>query len=122
MIHSLEHQLVPQGRLVHITVQAAKDKSGIIPPDFNAQCAIAMTHVEHMLAAAKMRLQDMVKTTCYVTNHSHLEALHTTWQQRWPGVTPAMSAVVVAGLGCPEVLVGFEIQAYAGPEHALSEV
>lgn len=118
MIHSLEHQLAAHGRLLHISVHAAKDKSGAIPNDFDTQCAIAMTHVEHMLASAKMRLDDMVKLRCYVTTRGHLDALHATWQQRWPGVTPAMSAVVVAGLANPDALVGFDVQAYSVLEHA----
>lgn len=116
IIHTLEHNLTSEGRLAHISVQAATDKTGSIPADFTAQCEISMTHIEHMLAAARMQLRNMVRITCYLTSRSHLEALNTAWQRRWPGVTPGISVVVVAGLANPEVLVGFEVQAYSGAE------
>ena len=121
IIQGVEHPMAPEGRVVHISVQAAKDKSGEIPATFAQQCAIAMTHVEHMLAASQMRLEDMVRVTCYVTSRAHVQDFHRAFQHRWPGIAPVVSVLVVAGLANPDVLIGFEAQAYAGPETRLRD-
>ena len=98
-------------RQLHVSGQVGVAPDGSVPPDFAGQCAAAMANVEALLADAGMGTADLVRLTCYVLRREDLPALVQGRAGRWPGVRPAVTVLLVAGLVRPEFLV--EIEALA---------
>ena len=108
--HAIE---VPVGhRLLLISGQIGIAPDGRLHTDFAAQCSQAMTNVEALLAAAELRIQDVVKVTYYLTDAADLPALTALRQQRWSSDNPpAVTTLVVAALARPELRVEIEVTA-----------
>jgi enamine deaminase RidA (YjgF/YER057c/UK114 family) len=98
-------------RQLHVSGQVGVSPDGQVPPDFAGQCDAAMANVEALLADAGMGLHDLVRVTWYVVRREDLAALVRARTDRWPGVRPAVTVLLVAGLVRPEFLV--EVEALA---------
>ena len=110
--HAVE---VPAGlRRLHIAGQIGLSPDGRVEPGFGPQLAAAMDNVEALLAAAQMRVTDLVRLTIYLVRAADLADLVAARQRRWASERPpAVTVVVVAALARPELLIEIEGSAEA---------
>jgi 2-iminobutanoate/2-iminopropanoate deaminase len=105
-------ELRGNARLLFVSGQIGIAPDGSLAPDFAAQCEVAMTNVEAMLAAAAMTHTNIVKLVFYLTRAVDLPMLGELRRNRWASSTPpAVTTLVVAALARRELLV--EIDATA---------
>jgi enamine deaminase RidA (YjgF/YER057c/UK114 family) len=108
------HVVVASGQLVVVAGQVAVDESGAVVgrDDPALQAEQAFENVRRCLAAAGATLDDVVKLTYYVTDTRWLGEIRVLRDRLFPGEEkPASTAVQVAGLALPELLL--EIDALA---------
>jgi len=82
----------------------------IVGEDIRAETARTLENVDAVLAAAGCSLDDVVKTTVFVTDMSNYDAVNETYAERVSEPYPARSAVEVSDL---PVDIGVEIEAIA---------
>jgi reactive intermediate/imine deaminase len=108
------HVVAAAGRLIAISGQVALDESGRLvgPGDPEAQARQVFENLRRCLAAADATFADVVKLTVYVTDLATMTAVRAV-RDEYVDTTrpPASSAVQVAGLVLPELLL--EIDALA---------
>jgi enamine deaminase RidA (YjgF/YER057c/UK114 family) len=79
-------------------------------PHFEVQCDVAMTNVETLLAAAGMNHTNILKLVFHLTRAADLPMLGELRRRRWASSTPpAVTALVVAALVRPELLVEIDV-------------
>ncbi|MEW2488152.1 RidA family protein [Streptomyces sp. NPDC048411] len=108
------HVVTGSGRLVAVSGQVALDANGDVvgAGDAAAQARQVFENLRRCLAAAGASFDDIVKLTYYVTDIAHLPAVRTARDAYIaPERLPASSAVQVAALFRPELLL--EIEAFA---------
>ncbi|MEW2085583.1 RidA family protein [Streptomyces sp. NPDC005283] len=108
------HVVWGTGRFVAISGQCAFDEDGKVvgEGDPAAQARQVFENLRRCLAAAGASFDDVVKLTYFVTDVAHLPAVRAARDEVIdPGRLPASSAVQVAALFRPELLV--EIEAFA---------
>lgn len=108
------HVVAATGRLIAISGQVALDESGQLvgPGDPEAQARQVFENLRRCLAAADATFADVVKFTVYVTDLATMAAVHAVRDEYIDTARPpASSAVQVAGLVLPELLL--EIDALA---------
>jgi reactive intermediate/imine deaminase len=108
------HVVVATGRLVVVSGQVALDESGQIvgPGDALAQARQVFENLRRCLAAADATFADVVKFTVYVTDLATITAVRAVRDEYIDTARPpASSAVQVAGLVLPDLLL--EIDALA---------
>lgn len=104
----------PEGRRMHLTGQVAWDADGTVlhPGDAKAQTHAAFDHIVRILAAAGGTLNDVVSMNTYLIDPADWPAISSARAERLDPVHgPASTAVVVAGLADPALLV--ELQCIA---------
>jgi len=108
------HVVAATGRLIAVSGQVALDESGQLvgPGDPEAQARQVFENLRRCLAAADATFADVVKLTVYVTDLAAMTAVRAV-RDEYVDTTrpPASSAVQVAGLVLPELLL--EIDALA---------
>ncbi|MFI9201062.1 RidA family protein [Streptomyces sp. NPDC053048] len=108
------HVVTGSGRMVAISGQVALDAHGDVvgADDVTAQTRQVFENLRRCLAAAGATFDDVIKLTYFVTDIAHLPAIRTV-RDDFVDVErpPASSAVQVAALYRPELLV--EIEAFA---------
>ncbi len=108
------HVVSGTGRQVFVAGQVAFDEKGQLvgEGDALAQARQVFANLGHCLAAAGAGFEHLAKLTIFVTDIAHLEGVRTAWDEALdPAYAPASSAVQVAGLFRPELLL--EIEAFA---------
>ena len=108
------HVVAATGRLIAISGQVALDESGRLvgPGDPEAQARQVFENLRRCLAAADVTFADVVKLTIYVTDLATMAAVRAVRDEYVDTARPpASSAVQVAGLVLPELLL--EIDALA---------
>ncbi|MEU6880563.1 RidA family protein [Streptomyces sp. NPDC046712] len=108
------HVVWGTGRLVAISGQCSLDASGAVvgADDPAAQARQVFANLRRCLAAAGAGFEDVVKLTYFVTDVAHLPAVRTARDEAFgTAPLPASSAVQVAALVRPELLI--EIEAFA---------
>ncbi len=108
------HVVAATGRLIAISGQVALDESGRLvgPGDPEAQARQVFENLRRCLAAADATFADVVKLTIYVTDLATMAAVRAVRDEYVDTARPpASSAVQVAGLVLPELLL--EIDAFA---------
>ncbi|MCX4820354.1 RidA family protein [Streptomyces sp. NBC_01142] len=108
------HVVWGTGRFVAISGQCAFDEDGNVVGEGNpaAQARQVFENLRRCLAAAGASFDDVVKLTYFVTDVAHLPAVRAARDEVIDaGRLPASSAVQVAALFRPELLV--EIEAFA---------
>ncbi|MGF1593538.1 MAG: RidA family protein [Kiloniellaceae bacterium] len=97
-----------EGVTLHITGQVAWDADGKVVGrgDVAAQTAKTFENIKVIVEAAGGTLEDLVSMTIYFLDRDHLPAIQEVRRQyiKTPGA-PASTAVQVAGLVIPELLV-----------------
>ena len=92
-------QAVSLGELVFTSGQIALDPStGELVEGFEAQCRQVMTNLTRVLEGAGCGLQDVVKTTIYVTDMAKFPVLNEIYGEAMGSHRPARSTVEVSGL------------------------
>ena len=79
------------------------------PGDPAAQAEQAMQNVKQLLEEAGSDLTHIVKTTTYITDPRHREAVYQVVGRWLKGVFPISTGLVVAGLGQAEWLMEIDI-------------
>ncbi|MCB5180129.1 RidA family protein [Streptomyces antimicrobicus] len=108
------HVVLGTGTFVAVSGQCAFDEQGRIvgAGDPEAQARQVFENLRRCLAAAGATFEDVVKMTYYVTDVRHMAALRTARDAHIPADRlPAASAVQVAALVDPELLM--EVEAFA---------
>jgi enamine deaminase RidA (YjgF/YER057c/UK114 family) len=108
------HVVAGTGRLIAVSGQIALDEAGELvgPDDPEAQARQVFENLRRCLHAAGATFDDVVKLTYFVTDIAWLPAVRTVRDTFVdPGRPPASSAVQVAGLVRPDLLM--EIEALA---------
>ena len=109
-VHGVE--LRSNARLLFVSGQIGIAPDSSLAGDFAAQCEVAMTNVEALLATAAMTHTNIVKLVFYLTRAVDLPMLGELRRNRWASSTPpAVTTLVVAALARRELLV--EIDATA---------
>ena len=97
-------------RTLYVSGQIGIGGDGSVPPLFEAQCRLAIANLEQVLAAAAMRLDDVVTLTFYLTRATDLPVLRQIRLESL-GIAPAVTVLVVSALAGPDLLI--EIEAIA---------
>lgn len=108
------HVVWGTGRFVAVSGQCALDEKGEVvgEGDADAQARQVFENLRRCLTAAGADFGDVVKVTYFVTDVAHLPAVRAARDEVFaPDRLPASSAVQVAALFRPELLV--EIEAFA---------
>jgi 2-iminobutanoate/2-iminopropanoate deaminase len=72
--------------------------TGVLKEDVAAQAEQAMDNLTALLAAAGARLDEVVKTTIYLTDMADFQTVNAVYGARFQGAAPARSTVQVAAL------------------------
>jgi 2-iminobutanoate/2-iminopropanoate deaminase len=100
------------GNTIYVAGQTASEDQGVVGPgDITVQTRTALERIRTILEAAGARMQDVVKTTVYVTDMRYREAYGAVRQEFWPSDPPASTLVQIVALATPGALI--EIEAIA---------
>lgn len=103
---------IPSGsRILYISGQTATGADGKTPADGDAQAEIVYERIAKSLADAGMTMQDLVKTTVYLTDAADLPAVIRAGRKYNPTGKQAGTLVYVKALAVPEARI--EIDAVA---------
>jgi reactive intermediate/imine deaminase len=104
---------VPAGQLIFVSGQVARNAVGetVGRNDIRAQTRQALENVKAVLEAAGATMDDIVKVTVFVTDVSHLSAIHEVRAEYFRRDYPASTLVEVKSLVSPELMI--EIEAIA---------
>ena len=99
-------------RTLYVSGQVPADTQGNIPDDLATQCRLAWENVAAQLRAAGMTLDDIVKVTTILPDHSSLPASRVARDAVLQHRRPA-STLIVGGLANPAWKIEVEIIAAA---------
>ncbi len=106
-------QAVRTGGLVFTSGQIPVDPcTGAVAPDVEGQAVQALENVKNLLAAAGCGMDDVVKTTVFLTDMNDFAALNAVYARYFREPFPARSCVAVTAL--PKG-VRLEVEAVAAP-------
>lgn len=106
-------QAVRTGGLVFTSGQIPVDpRTGAVAPDLEGQAVQALENVKNLLAAAGCGMDDVVKTTVFLTDMNDFAALNAVYARYFREPFPARSCVAVTAL--PKG-VRLEVEAVAAP-------
>lgn len=102
------------GELLFVSGQVALDNNGNVVGigDFEAQTRHIMSRIRAVVEAAGGTMQDVVKITTFLTNAADYATFNKVRSETFSSTPPASSAVIVAGLLRPELLVEVEAVAH----------
>ncbi len=84
------------GNLLFVAGQVGVDpKTKAAPKDIAGQTVIALKNLERVLAEAGANLDDVVKTTIFLTNMDDFEVMNEVYEQRFNTPRPARSTMAV---------------------------
>jgi enamine deaminase RidA (YjgF/YER057c/UK114 family) len=100
------------GNTIHVSGQTASEGQGVVGPgDIRVQTRTALERIRAILEEAGASMQDVVKTTVYVTDMRYREGYGEVRQEYWPTDPPASTLVQIVALASPGSLI--EIEAIA---------
>ena len=106
----------PNARWLYIAGQIGIRKDGSVPPTVEAQTEVAWQNIVAILAAAGMKVTDLVKITQFLVNLEDFPRYAATRAKFLAGHRPASTGLVIRSLVKPEYLVEVEaIAAKAAP-------
>jgi len=109
-------EVPPNARWLYIAGQIGMRKDGSVPPTVEAQTELAWQNIVAILAAAGMRVTDIVKMTQFLVNLEDFPKYAATRAKFLAGHRPASTGLVIRSLVRPEYLVEVEaIAAKAAP-------
>lgn len=90
---------VRSGKTLYISGQLGLDPvSGELVEGVEAQARVALSNLKAVLEAAKMGMEDVVKTTVFLKEMSDFAAVNAIYAEAFGDVKPARSCVAVAAL------------------------
>ncbi len=102
-------QAVVAGNLVFVSGTVGRNMAaGVWPDAVEEQAEEALRHLEAVLAESGCGLDDVVKTTVFLTDPSHGAKVAEAYGRAFPAPPPARSAPVVSGFPIPEALISIE--------------
>ena len=104
----------PNARTLHISGQVGLGRDGKLAAGFTAHCTQIWRNIEAILAAADMKLTDLVRVTTFILNPSDLAQSRSVRQDFLGDHRPSSTLLVVSALAGPEYLL--EIEAVAAKE------
>ena len=104
-------EVPPNARWLYIAGQIGMRKDGSVPPTVEAQTELAWQNIVAILAAAGMRVTDIVKMTQFLVNLEDFPKYAATRARFLAGHRPASTGLVIRSLVRPEYLV--EVEAVA---------
>ena len=106
----------PNARWLYIAGQVGIRKDGSVPPTVEAQTEVAWQNIVAILAAAGMKVTDIVKMTQFLVNLEDFPKYAATRAKFLAGHRPASTGLVIRSLVRPEYLVEVEaVAARAAP-------
>jgi len=106
----------PNARWLYIAGQVGIRKDGSVPPTVEAQTEVAWQNIVAILAAAGMKVTDLVKITQFLVNLEDFPKYAATRAKFLAGHRPASTGLVIRSLVKPEYLVEVEaVAAKAAP-------
>jgi 2-iminobutanoate/2-iminopropanoate deaminase len=102
-------QAVIAGNLVFVSGTVGRDiAGGTWPETVEEQAEVALRNLASVLAEAGASLDDVVKTTVWLTDASHGARIAEAYGRAFRAPLPARSAPVVSGFPIPEALISIE--------------
>ena len=102
-------QAVIAGDLIFVSGTVGRDMAtGAWPPTVEEQAVAALQNLAAVLAKAGAGLEDVVKTTVFLTNPADGARIAEAYAAAFAAPPPARSAPVVAGFPIPEALLSIE--------------
>jgi len=109
-------EVPPNARWFHVAGQIGLRKDGTLPASVEEQTEVAWQNIVEILAAAGMKVTDLVKITQYLTRLNHFPRYAATRAKFLAGHRPASTGLIISSLVKPEYLVEVEaIAAKAAP-------
>ena len=104
---------VPAGHMIFVSGQVARNAAGetVGLGDIRAQTRQTLENLKAVLEAAGATMEDIVKVTVFVTDVSHLAAIHEVRAEYFRRDYPASTLVEVKSLVSPDLMI--EIEAIA---------
>ena len=102
--------IVEAGRMLYVAGQTPRDVEGniVCKGDPTGQTRKVLENMKQVIETAGGRLEDVAKTTVYITNYAIREAVARVRKEFFPGDPPANTLVVISSLADPEFLVEIE--------------
>jgi 2-iminobutanoate/2-iminopropanoate deaminase len=108
-------QAVVAGNLVFVSGTVGRDMAtGSWPETVEEQAELALQNLAAVLAEVGVSLDDVVKTTVWLTDPSHGARVADAYGRAFSPPLPARSAPVVSGFPIPEALISIEAIAIRG--------
>ena len=104
-------EVPPNARWLHISGQIGLKKDGSVPPTLEEQTEVAWQNIVEILAAAGMKVTDLVKITQYLTNIDDFPKYAAIRARFLAGHRPASTGLIISSLVKPEFQV--EVEAIA---------
>lgn len=102
--------IVEAGRTLYVAGQTPRDAQGnvVCKGDAAGQARQTLENMKKVVEGAGGRMEDVAKTTVFITDLRHREAVGRVRQEFFKGDPPANTLLVVAGLADPDFLVEIE--------------
>ena len=102
--------IVEAGRTLYVAGQTPRDAQGnvVCKGDAAGQARQTLENMKKVVEGAGGRMEDVAKTTVFITDLRHREAVGRVRQEFFQGDPPANTLLVVAGLADPDFLVEIE--------------
>lgn len=106
-------QALQQGNTIYVSGQVAYDANGKLvgEGDMQAQARQVFQNIKEILAAAGADMRDIIKINTYITDQGKFMDMLAVRKEIFGNTPPASTAVVVAGLAFPGLLI--EVEAIA---------
>ena len=104
-------EVPPNARWLYLAGQIGMRKDGTVPPTVEAQTEVAWQNIVAILAAAGMKVTDIVKMTQFLVSLEDFPKYAATRAKFLAGHRPASTGLVIRSLVKPEYLV--EVEAVA---------
>jgi enamine deaminase RidA (YjgF/YER057c/UK114 family) len=102
--------IVEARRTLYVAGQTSRDAQGkvVCKGDAAGQTRQVLENMKKVIEGAGGRMEDVVKTTVYITDIRHREAVGRVRQEFFKGDAPANTLLVISGLADPDFLVEIE--------------
>ena len=102
--------IVEAGRTLYVAGQTARDAQGniVCKGDAAGQTRQLLENMKNVIEGAGGRMEDVAKTTVFITDIKYREAVGRVRQEFFKGDPPANTLLVVAALADPAFLVEIE--------------
>ena len=92
-------QAIECGNMLFVSGQLpVYKKTGVMPLDIKLQTKQSLENIKHIITAAGYSMQDIVKTTVFVTDLGQFQAINDIYSTYFPNNPPARACIEVAGL------------------------